>query len=67
MGNRAVRMGDWQLVALHKGPWELYNLAKDRTELYNLANTRANVVQDLEAQWNLRAERCDVRPWPVKK
>ena len=25
-GNRAVRRGDWKLVALHKKPWELYDL-----------------------------------------
>lgn len=36
-GNRAIRDGDWKLVA--KGwnsPWELYNLKDDRTEMNNL-------------------------------
>ena len=37
-GNRAIRVGDWKLVAAGKdGPWELYDLAKDRTETHDLA------------------------------
>ncbi|HVJ82505.1 MAG TPA: arylsulfatase, partial [Planctomycetia bacterium] len=36
-GNRAIRVGDWKLVAVAKGPWELYDLARDRTETENLA------------------------------
>ena len=32
-GNRAIRVGDWKLVAAgREGPWELYDLATDRTE-----------------------------------
>ncbi len=32
-GNRALRQGDWKVVAAGEGaPWELYNLAVDRTE-----------------------------------
>ena len=39
-GNRAIRAGDWKLVAAGKdGPWELYDLATDRTE------TRASPLQ----------------------
>lgn len=33
MGNRAVRDGDWKLVARKGGDWELYNIAEDRTEI----------------------------------
>src|SRR5205823_9089681 len=36
-GNRAVRVGDWKLVAPYRGEWELYDLKSDRTELNNLA------------------------------
>ena len=39
-GNRAVRRGDFKLVAVHGGPWELYDLEKDRTELSDLAASR---------------------------
>ena len=28
-GNRAIRSGDWKLVAVNDGPWELYDLATD--------------------------------------
>jgi len=37
-GNRAVRVGDWKLVANGPGgPWELYDLKTDRIESNNLA------------------------------
>lgn len=64
-GNRAVRMGDWKLVA--KGPqaaWELYNLAVDRTELNDLASQEPARVQAMSAKWNAWAHRAKVLPWP---
>jgi arylsulfatase A-like enzyme len=36
-GNRAVRVGDWKLVAAEGDPWELYDLKTDRAEQHNLA------------------------------
>ena len=30
-GNRAIRVGDWKLVAAKGAPWELYDLAADRS------------------------------------
>lgn len=50
-GNRAVRRGDWKLVALNGKPWELYDLAGDRTELHDLAKDRSEVVDELKAAW----------------
>jgi hypothetical protein len=38
-GNRAIRVGDWKLVAAKNDPWELYDLAQDRSETTNLAAT----------------------------
>jgi arylsulfatase len=35
-GNRALRAGDWKLVAAKGDPWELYNLKNDRAESQNL-------------------------------
>ena len=35
-GNRAVRDGEWKLVARHPGDWELYDMERDRTELHDL-------------------------------
>ena len=40
-GNRAVRVGDYKLVAKGaKGNWELYNIAKDRSEQHDLSKSR---------------------------
>ena len=50
-GNRAMRVGDWKLVAAKDEPWELFNLEKDRTESNNLANNNPTKVIALEKQW----------------
>lgn len=50
-GNRAIRVGDWKLVADHQKPWELYNLAKDRSESANLAKENPAEVLRLEKLW----------------
>jgi arylsulfatase len=60
--NRAMRDGDWKLVALEDGPWELYNLAADRTEMNNLAAQRPEKVRQMSAAWDRWAERADVLP-----
>lgn len=48
-GSRAVREGDWKLVAAKDGPWELYDLSTDRTELRDLAGEHPERVQRLQA------------------
>jgi arylsulfatase len=63
-GNRAVRVGDWKLVA--KGPdarWELYDLATDRTESTDLASTNTARVHELAKKWEAWARRTHVLPW----
>jgi arylsulfatase A-like enzyme len=51
-GNRAVRVGDWKLVAAGtKAPWELYDLKTDRGESHNLADKQAEKAHELEAIW----------------
>lgn len=50
-GNRAVRMGDWKLVAAEGDPWELYDLSKDRAEGQNLAGDYPRRVEQLEREW----------------
>lgn len=62
-GNRAVRRGDFKLVAVHEGPWELYDLAKDRTELKDLAASRPGLVRELASLYDAWAARSGVRPW----
>ena len=57
MGGRAVRMGNWKLVALKDEPWRLYNLAKDRTETNDLATEFTRRVQTMSAEWEKWAEK----------
>ena len=65
-GNRAVRVGDFKLVAAFKEPWQLYNLATDRTELHDLSQTMPERVLELKAAYDAWAARCGVAPWPIK-
>ena len=53
-GNRAIRVGDWKLVAAADSKWELYNLAKDRTETNNLADSNPEKVVELRTAWEAR-------------
>lgn len=46
-GNRAVREGDWKVVAKKNKPWELYNLAEDRTETKNLIERHKEIADRL--------------------
>jgi arylsulfatase A-like enzyme len=64
-GNRAVRMGDWKLVARHGQPWELYDISKDRVESKNLSSVAPNRVKELSAKYEEYARRAQVEPWPV--
>ena len=57
-GHRAVRTGDWKLVAAKGTPWELYDLAADRCETKNLAAAEPARVAELDAAWNRIAEEC---------
>ena len=64
-GNRAVRVGDWKLVAKGRnGKWELYNIAEDRSELNNLASSNPDKAKELAAKWQAYAERAHVLPYP---
>ncbi len=55
IGHRAIRVGNWKLVALKDGPWELYDLATDRSELHNLAASHPEKVTELAALWQKTA------------
>lgn len=63
-GNRAVRSGNWKLVAKHKGPWELYDISKDRTESHDLSQQYPDKLKELIALYDAFAQRCHVAPWP---
>ena len=53
-GNRALRVGDWKLVAAAEQPWELFDLSRDRTETSDLAAEHRDRVRDLEQLWTER-------------
>jgi arylsulfatase len=56
-GNRAIRMGDWKLVAAGRDrSWELYNLANDRSEMENRAVEHPARVRKLAERWQKRRE-----------
>jgi len=50
-GHRAIRVGDWKLVAAKGDPWELYNMKVDRAEQNNLASAMPEKVAELEKAW----------------
>ena len=55
-GNRAVRVGDWKLVAAEDDPWELYDLRSDRAEQHNLAAKMPEKVKELERIWQTQTD-----------
>lgn len=57
-GHRAVRVGDWKLVAAKGEPWELYDLTTDRAEQHNLAGKHPEKVSELTAAWQTQADRA---------
>ncbi len=71
-GNRAIREGDWKLVAKGRHgqddvKWELYDLSKDRSELNDLSESHPEKKANLIALWTEQAKRTEVLPWPNKK
>ena len=55
-GHRAVRSGDWKLVAKHRR-WELYNLKTDRSEMRDLAGAFPDKARELARQYDHWASR----------
>ena len=64
-GNRAVRQNEWKIVSKFPGLWELYNMDDDRTELSNLIDKNKPLVDELMGKYDVWAERCEVRGWPL--
>ena len=51
-GNRALRVGDWKIVASGtNAAWELYNLKIDRSESKNLADAKPAKLRELVDLW----------------
>lgn len=49
--DRALRQGDWKIVAAKGGRWELYNLAEDRTELHDLKGQHPEHARKMIKEW----------------
>ena len=55
--NRALRAGDWKIVAAGKNtPWELYDLSRDRSESNDLAKDHPEKVHELADEWTRQME-----------
>lgn len=66
-GNRAIRMGEWKLVAKGPaGPCELYDIDADRAEMHDLAAPEPQRVAAMAAKWEAWAKRTGVVPWTWK-
>jgi arylsulfatase A-like enzyme len=64
-GNRAIRVGDWKLVAAKDESWELYDLASDRSETDDLAERDPDKVRQLSQLWQQRYEElCELAKEP---
>lgn len=63
-GNRAMRRGEWKIVADAGQPWQLYNVVEDRTELHNLATTYPHIKDQLVEAWTKWAKRVGALPRP---
>ncbi len=55
-GNRALRTGDWKLVAAKGDPWELYDMRTDRAEQINLATKMPEKVEEMERIWQKQTD-----------
>jgi len=67
---RAVRLGNYKLVAGSKDPWELYNLDLDGTELNNLAGKMPEKVAEMAAlheEWSHRTNLGRRKPGAPRK
>ena len=62
-GNRALRQGDWKLVARDGGVWELFDLGEDRSELHDLAGAEVGRVVRMARRWKELADGMGVVPW----
>jgi len=71
-GNRALRMGDWKLVAKGRHgqddvKWELFNISNDRSELHDLSAIEPERFKSMQSLWKEKATSVQALPWPQSK
>ena len=54
--NKAIRIGDWKLVAAKGDPWALYDLKTDRAEQNDLAAKMPEKAKELADAWQKQAD-----------
>jgi len=54
--NKAIRIGDWKLVAAKGDAWALYDLKTDRAEQNDLAAKMPDKVKELETAWQKQTD-----------
>ncbi len=54
-GHRAIRLGDWKLVASRGEEWELFDLGRDRAETSDLSSQYPERVKQLANLWKKHA------------
>ena len=55
-GNRAIRRGNWKLVAAKGQPWELYDLMEDRAESKTQVQSEPALAEELARLWESMTE-----------
>jgi arylsulfatase len=55
-GNRAIRVGNWKLVAARGAEWELYDMSADPAESNNLAGRHPDKVEAMSREWARRMD-----------
>jgi arylsulfatase A-like enzyme len=60
-GNRAIRKGDWKLVAARDEQWQLYDLARDRAENIDLAASHPEKAKELDDLWQAKLAEFEKR------
>ena len=50
-GNRALRQGQWKVVAAKNESWQLYDLTTDRAETHDVASEQPDRLKELVAKW----------------
>ena len=71
-GNRALRTGDWKIVAKGRHgqdnvKWELYNIGAERSELHDLAGEQPERLDRMKSQWLMKAALVQATPWPKSR